>query len=104
MTETTKARLATIPLGSRTIEGFMMPDESYVMSQDQAAECIAQTKRNLSDFLRSKAVKTLLGKDYTSPKNRQIAIETTQQRGGAKISPLMLDEVGAYWVWQCYRR
>lgn len=60
--------------------------------------------KNVSDFLRPKAVKALLGKGCTGEKNPEIEIDSSNQaRGGSRIDGLTLDEVGAYWIWQCYR-
>lgn len=101
---TTKAKRADIPLGDRIIEGFMLPDGTYRMSVTQAATCVGLTQQNATDFLRSKAIKRLLGEDYTPRKNEQIEIESVgQNRGSSRINPLSLDEVSAYWLWQTYR-
>ncbi len=43
----------------------MLPDGSYRMSQAQVAEAVDLSRRNVSDFLRSKAIKALLGEGYT---------------------------------------
>ena len=47
-------------IGSLTVDGFMLPDGSYRMSQTQAAECVGKPARSTFDFLRSKALKRLL--------------------------------------------
>ena len=60
-----KATRAQIQIGPYSVEGFMLPDGSYVMSQTQAAELVGLTERNTRVFLRSKALKSLLGENYT---------------------------------------
>ncbi len=99
---TTKANYVDIQFGSRIIDGVMLPDGSYRMSRTQAAEFVGNEEFNARDFFKGKAVKTLLGKGYTTGKNEKIQLER-EARGTTQIVPLTLDEVGAYWVWQCYR-
>lgn len=40
MSETAKAQRTNIAIGSLTVDGFMVPDGSYRMSQAQAAEAV----------------------------------------------------------------
>ena len=40
MSESVRAVRASVQIGSLTVDGFMLPDGSYRMSQTQAAECI----------------------------------------------------------------
>lgn len=57
-------------------------------------------------FLRSNAIKTLLGEGYTSPilGNEQIEIEAEgDKRGQSRFNAVPLEIVGAYWLWQSYR-
>ena len=60
MTESIKATRASVRIGALEVDGFMLPDGSYRMSQTQVAEAVGLSKRNVSDFLRSKALKRLL--------------------------------------------
>ncbi len=99
---TDKATRATVQIGSLTVDGFMLPDGSYRMSQTQAAECVNLRVQNISDFLRSNAFKSLVGEGYTAPIS-EIEPEEDQQRGSSRIRALPLDVVAKYWVWQCYR-
>jgi hypothetical protein len=62
MTESVRAVRASVPIGSLTVDGFMLPDGSYRMSQTKAAEAAGLSRRNLSDFLLSNALKSLLVK------------------------------------------
>ncbi len=104
MADPTKATRAKIAIGDIEIDGFMLPDGSYRMSQSQAAECVNLTPQNASDFLRSKAIKSLLGADYTDRKIEKIEIESTEQaRGQSRINALPLEVVGVYWLWQSHR-
>jgi len=104
MTTELKATRATVTIGSLVVDGFMLPDGSYRMSQTQAAEMVGLTQQNASDFLRSNAIKRLLGEGYTARKNEQVEIEPEgQARGGSRIDALPLEVVSAYWLWQAYR-
>lgn len=80
----------------------MLPDGSYVMSQTQAAEIVGLKVQNVSDFLRSKALKGLLGEGYT-PQISEIEAEADQVRGSSRIRGLPLEVVSVYWVWQSSR-
>ena len=55
----------------------MLPDGSYRMSQTQVAEAVGLSRRNVSDFLRSNAIKALLGEGYTGTmsEREEIGIE-----------------------------
>ena len=61
MTDSIRATRATIRLGSLEIDGFMLPDGSYRMSQTQAAEAIEKPEINARRFLGSKAIKAFVG-------------------------------------------
>lgn len=65
MSESIKATRATVAIGALTVDAFMLPDGSYRMSQTQASEAVGLSRQNVSDFLRSNAIKTLLGEGYT---------------------------------------
>jgi hypothetical protein len=43
MTESIKATRASVQIGAMEVDGFMLPDGSYRMSQTQAAECVGMT-------------------------------------------------------------
>ncbi len=104
MTDSHKATRASITIGSITVDGFMLPDGSYCMNQTEAADSVGLSERNARDFLRSKAIKSLLGKGYTPAKKDLIEVDSaTQARGQTRISPLSLSEVSAFWLWQAYR-
>ncbi len=95
--ETVKATRATVMIGSIAVEGFMLPDGSYRMSQTQAAETVGLKVQNVSDFLRSKALKSLMGEGYT-PQIFEIDPESEQSRGQSRIRALPLEVVSAYWL------
>jgi hypothetical protein len=106
MSESIKATRATVAIGALTVDAFMLPDGSYRMSQTQASEAVGLSRQNVSDFLRSNAIKTLLGEGYTSPilGNEQIEIEAEgDKRGQSRFNAVPLEIVGAYWLWQSYR-
>ncbi len=98
-----KAKRATVQIGPLSVDGFQMPDGSYQMSQTSAADSVGLVRRNVSDFLRSKAIKSLLGEGYTCP-IFEIEVESeAQTRGQARINAVPLEAVVAYWHWQSYR-
>lgn len=63
--ESVKATRTTIEIGSFAVDGFMLLDGSYRMSQTQTAECLNMPEINTRRFLDSRAIKALLGKGYT---------------------------------------
>ncbi|HIK39969.1 hypothetical protein [Thermoleptolyngbya sp. M55_K2018_002] len=97
-----KATRATVELGSISIEGFMLLDGSYRMSQTQAAECVGLSERNARDFLRSKGLKALLGEGDT-PAIFELEPDAGQARGASRARGLPLEVVSAYWLWQAFR-
>jgi len=102
MTESVRATRSSVRIGSLEVDGFMLPDGSYRMSQTQAAECVGLTERNAREFLDSKAFKSLMGEGYT-PAIIEIESEESQLRGQSRFRALPLEVVVVYWVWQCYR-
>ena len=76
MTESVRAVRASVQIGSLTVDGFMLPDGNYRMSQTQAAECVGKPEINARRFLDSKAIKALLGKGYTPD---TIEIESSEE-------------------------
>ncbi len=91
-----KAVRTMVSLGSLMIEGFMLPDGSYRMSQTQAAECVDKPEINARRFLSSTAIKALLGQGYTPD---TLEIESTT-RGQSRFNALPLEVVTAYWFHQ----
>ena len=96
MSESTKATRATIQIGDLTVNGFMLPDGSYRMSQVHAAEAVGMRWYIIRKFLASERVKRLLGKEYEPE-----VVETdagARRRGNLKFSVLPLDVVSAFWL------
>lgn len=80
----------------------MMPDGSYRMSQAQAAEAVNKPPVNALRFLSSKAIKALLGEEYTDYTPDSIEVDSPGQgRGQTRINALPLEVVTAFWVAQC---
>ncbi|NEO86460.1 MAG: hypothetical protein F6J87_19700 [Spirulina sp. SIO3F2] len=101
---TTKAKRTTIQLGDRILDGFMLPDGSYRLSQTQAAEMVGKGEQNTRDFLRSKALKSLLGGDQIPVKIERITVDTEgSYRGNPNINALPLNVVSVYWLYQAIR-
>lgn len=98
-----KARRSIISIGALEIEGFQMPDGSYRMSQSSAAAAIELGRQNVSDFLRSKAIKRLLGEGYTGQISGVEVESSDQTRGQTRINALPIEAVNAYWHWQSHR-
>jgi hypothetical protein len=95
MSESIKATRSTVVIGALTVDAFMLPDGSYRMSQTQASEAVGLSRQNVSDFLRSNAIKTLLGEGYTSPisANEQIEIESEgDKRGQSRFNSVTLEQ------------
>lgn len=82
MPDAIKAKRSDIPIGSRVVDGFMLPDDSYRMSQEQSASAIGLKPQNASIFLRSKALKKLVAKGYTE-QLFQIENGSSEQARGA---------------------
>lgn len=95
MTDSTKATRATVQIGSLTVDGFMLPDGAYRMSQTQAADCIGKPEVNARRFLDSKSIKALLGAGYT-PDTVEIEPDPDQLRGQSRFNALPLEVVTAY--------
>jgi hypothetical protein len=92
------AQRSTVQIGAIAVEGFMLADGSYRMSQTQAAECVGKPQRNAGRFLESKGIKALRGEGYTPD---TIEVESSDQgRGQPRFNALPLDVVSAYWLWE----
>ncbi|MGP1383465.1 MAG: hypothetical protein ACTS2F_07870 [Thainema sp.] len=99
--ETVKAQRAIVRIGNLKVEGFMLPDGSYRMSQTQAAECVQKPEINARRFLDSKAIKAMLGKGYTPD---SIEIESDlDRRGQSRFNALPLEVITAFWVNECFK-
>lgn len=103
MSESIKATRATVAIGGLTVDGYMLPDGSYCMSQTQAAETVGKEEFNARDFLASKTFKRLSSEGYTDGKFIEIESESSQVRGQSRFRSLPLEVVVIYWVYQCYR-
>lgn len=121
MTESTKATRATVQIGSLTVDGFMLPDGSYRMSLTQTAESVGKQARSTFDFLRSKALKRLLGEaggtfDFLSEDTvtalsadtytvEQFLVDIGDEgsQGQTRIRGVPLEIVILYWHWESFR-
>ncbi|PSB40012.1 hypothetical protein C7B69_00535 [filamentous cyanobacterium Phorm 46] len=97
--ESFRAVRALVQIGSLTVDGFMLPDGSYRMSQTQAAECVGKPEINARRFLDSRAIKALLGQGYT-PDSIEIEPSFERLRGQSRFNALPLEVVTAYWLSQ----
>jgi hypothetical protein len=98
MSESVKASRSVVTLGSIVIDGFMLPNGEYRMSQTQMAETIAKPEINARRFLDSKGIKSLLGQSYTPDTVEVESIDQT--RGQTRINAVPLPVVTAYWFTQ----
>ena len=104
MTESVRAVRASVQIGSLTVDGFMLPDGSYRMSQTQAAETIDESPVYALRFLRSNDSKALLGEVYTDYTPESVEVEPEPgKRGQTRINALPLDVITAYWLTRAYK-
>ena len=104
MTESIKATRASVQIGALEVDGFMLPDGSYRMSQAQVAQAVGKSPVNALRFLDSKALKGLLGEGYTDYTPEPIEIEPEPgKRGQSRFNALPLEVATAYWVNQCFQ-
>jgi hypothetical protein len=104
MTESIKATRASVQIGALEVDGFMLPDGSYRMSQAQVAQAVGKSPVNALRFLESKALKGLLGEGYTDYTPEPIEIEPEPgKRGQSRFNALPLEVATAYWVNQCFQ-
>jgi AraC-like DNA-binding protein len=102
--ESIKATRATVQIGALEVDGFMLPDGSYRMSQAQVAQAVEKPPVNALRFLESTALKSILGESYTDYIPEQIEIEPEQsRRGQSRFNALPLEVATAYWVNQCFQ-
>jgi hypothetical protein len=103
MTDSIKATRATVSIGSLMVDGFMLPDGDYRMSQAQAAEAIEEPPVYALRFLQSKDSKALLGEAYTdyTPESMEVEPEPGK-RGQTRINALPLEVVTAYWFTRAF--
>lgn len=99
-----KATRSTVTIGSLVVDGFMLPDGTYRMSQAQAAEAIEEPPVYALRFLRSNDSKALLGEAYTDYKPDPVEVENASNtRGQTRINALPLEVVTAYWLTRAYK-
>lgn len=111
MTGEIRAQRAIVQLGEIQVEGFMLPDSSYRMSQTQTAEIVGKSRQSVSDFLRTKSFKRLLDKvggvsgfSGDSPfETFTVEIGEGGSQGQTRIIGLPLIIVFIYWAWESFR-
>jgi hypothetical protein len=104
MSELIKAVRAIVPLGAIEIEGLMLPDAGYRMSQAQASEAVEEPPVYALRFLQSKDSKALLGEGYTDYTPETIEVQSAPGvRGQTRVNALPLEVVAAYWLYRAYR-
>lgn len=96
-----KVQRAVVQIGALRVDGFMLPDGSYRMSQTQSAECIGDDPVYARNFLRSKDGKALLDEGYT-PETFEVD-STNQLKGQTRIQGWPLEVVFAYWTYRCFK-
>jgi hypothetical protein len=91
------AERRTVPIGLKIVDGFMLPDTTYTMSQTQAAEAVGKPESHARRFLGSRAIQTLLGSTF-APVTIDIEPESTRVSGRGRFNALPLNVVSAYWL------
>jgi hypothetical protein len=84
----------------------MLPDGSYRISQTKVAKAAGLSRRNVSDFLRSNALKSLLREGYTNTMFEREEIEIESEPGRRRPSRFLSvppEIASAYWLWQAHR-
>lgn len=97
----TKAQRVTVPFGDIHLNGFVLPDGTYALSQSQVAEVIDKDESLARRFLQSKAVQALPDKDFRLGVFEIEVERDTLSRGGAtkvKIIPTKLASM--FWLEQ----
>ncbi len=101
---TDKATRATVTIGSLEVDGFMLADSSYRMSQSQAAQAIDEPAVYALRFLQSRDANLLLGESYTDYTPESVEIESEPgKRGQSRINALPLEVVSAYWLYKAFK-
>ena len=106
MADTVIATRTTIIIGPLSVDGFMLPDGSYRMSQTDTGEAVGLSERNAREFLKTKALKSLLSEGYTTAISavEKVEIDSTNQvKGQGRFNSVPLEVVTAYWQWQSHR-
>ena len=96
-----KARRILVPFGDILLNGFVLPDGSYALSQSQVAEAVKVHKFLVSRFLTPKTTEPLLDKDFRRHTFEVEVERDSLTRGGAntvKIIPIRL--ASAFWLEQ----
>ena len=98
MRESVKVTYATVTLDSIVIDGFMLLNGSYWMSQTQMAKTVAKSGIDAQRFLDSKGIKVLIVEDYMP---NSVDVESgSQVRDKTRIRVVPLEVVIDYWLIQ----
>lgn len=99
-----KLLVQSVRIGAMEVDGFMLPDGSYRISQAQVAQAVDKSPVNALRFLESTDLKSLLGEGYTDYTPEQIEIEPEQShQGKSRFNALPLEVATAYWINQCFQ-
>jgi hypothetical protein len=92
VSESVKASRATVTLGSIIIDGFVLPNGEYRMSQTQMAETVAKPEINARRFLESRF----------PDKSFELfdVYKTDLKRGATRISAVSFNQAIEYWQHQ----
>ncbi|MEE3719464.1 hypothetical protein V2H45_22220 [Tumidithrix elongata RA019] len=104
MTDSIKATRAIVQIGALAVDGFMLPDGDYRMSQAQAAGAIDEPPVYALRFLASNDSKAILGKGYTDYTPESVEVQNDGSgRGQTRINALPLELVAAYWLYRSHK-
>lgn len=97
-----RVRRAEIDIAGITVEVFMLPNGSYVMSQEQVARIVEVHKFLVSRFLLSETLKALTGKDFTSH-NFTYNDSITGRGQSGRIKAVPIEVASIFWAMQAQR-
>lgn len=91
MTNTTKAKRASIKVGELELDVFMLPNGDYTLSQTQVAEAVEKEEFAFRDFLKGKSPQALPYKGFKAGKQ---SVEGSK----GKINIIPVDLAVAFWT------
>ena len=94
MTDSVRVIRALVQIGSLTVDGFMLPDGSYRMSQTQVAECVGLSERNASFFFNR------IQYQHRQSADAQEIQSNSGKRGQSRIKAVSFEEAIDYWGYQ----
>ncbi|GAA6621565.1 hypothetical protein [Scytonema sp. NUACC26] len=97
-----KAKPVTVPFGGIDLNGYVLPNGTYALSQSQVAEAIEVSPVYALRFLELKQLESSPGQDYTDYK---IEVENNGQgkRGSTRIKIIPTKYAALFWMQQAIK-